>query len=110
MVSVLPFTASSGLTSNEGEKNKLFCISLGSSRSSLKVSTMRSPLKLTEESRGVADIRTGGMESLGPPCGGNGLAHPVGTLIQKAFKIIKTKVEAINPFLIRNKLTVFVNN
>lgn len=79
----------------------------GSSISSLKFRTILSPLKLTVESLGTAEIKTGGMVSLGPPDGGMMLAHPVGMLIQNALTSKITRAEAINPFLMQGKLTAF---
>jgi hypothetical protein len=48
---------------------------------SLKVRVIRLPLKLIEESLGVALTRAGGRESLGPPEGGIILAQPGAQMI-----------------------------
>ena len=53
---------------------------------------MRLPVKLVEESFGVAAIKTGGRLSLGPPLGGIILAQPEPLMIRIALiKIIKRK-------------------
>lgn len=62
---------------------------------------MRSPLKFTVESGGVAFNKTGGNVSLGPPEGGIILAQPVGTLIQNALTTIKIRAVTKNFFMQR---------
>lgn len=74
-VTVFNLESTVGLMFGEGETfrfSRRFCTSINSS----KVKVILLPVKFRVESPGVAFNNTGGIESLGPPCGGTILAQP----------------------------------
>ena len=74
-----------GMVLGVGETST-FSNALLTSTNSLKVRSIRLPLKFVAESFGLAATKTGGMLSLGPPPGGIILAQPERLVITIALK------------------------